>query len=170
MNPFIFAIDPGNIESGWAILNEILKPIEFGKTNNEALLEKIVTRNFKYPGAPHFAIEMVAHYGTGMPAGKTVFDTCVWIGRFWQVTGYIPHRRMDLPQGRENHALRQYEGKGRKHFPGASGQVRRKRNEKAPGLVLRGQQRCLERHCHRRGLSRYVPCAEPRTDVRMWEA
>ena len=94
MKPFIFAIDPGNIESGWAILDEILKPIEFGKTNNETLLEKIITHNFKYPDAPHFAIEMVAHYGTGMPAGKTVFDTCVWIGRFWQTTGYIPHRRM----------------------------------------------------------------------------
>lgn len=92
--PYIFAIDPGNIESGWAILNDILKPIEFGKTNNEILLEKIITHDFRYPGAPHFAIEMVAHYGLGMPAGKTVFDTCVWIGRFWQATGYIPNRKV----------------------------------------------------------------------------
>lgn len=27
-------------------------------------------------------LEMIGHYGTGMPAGKEVFDTCVWIGRF----------------------------------------------------------------------------------------
>lgn len=92
--PFIFAIDPGNVESGWAILNDILKPIEFGKTDNEVLLEKILSNDFQYPGAQHFAIEMVAHYGSGMPAGKTVFDTCVWIGRFWQVTGSIPHRKV----------------------------------------------------------------------------
>jgi hypothetical protein len=30
------------------------------------------------------AIEMIGHYGTGMPAGKEVFDTCVWIGRFME--------------------------------------------------------------------------------------
>lgn len=93
-NPLVFAIDPGNVENGWAILNEMLKPIEFGKTENEALLQRIITQNFRYPGAPHFAIEMVAHYGLGMPTGKTVFDTGVWIGRFWQVTGYIPNRRI----------------------------------------------------------------------------
>ena len=42
----------------------------------------------------NFAIEMIGHYGTGMPAGKTVFDTCVWIGRFterfFQIRGKEP--------------------------------------------------------------------------------
>lgn len=29
-------------------------------------------------------IEWIGHYGTGMPAGKDVFETCKWIGRFEQ--------------------------------------------------------------------------------------
>lgn len=81
----IFAIDPGNELSAYVVLNRYLKPIKFGKIANEDML--IVIRDtfsqFAYAGC-RFAIEMIGHYGTGMPAGKTVFDTCVWIGRFVQ--------------------------------------------------------------------------------------
>jgi hypothetical protein len=34
--------------------------------------------------AEELVMEMIGHYGTGMSAGKDVYDTCVWIGRFWQ--------------------------------------------------------------------------------------
>lgn len=84
----ILAIDPGNIESAYVLLDDNLKPIQFDKVDNEKLLEDLNMDRFfwdeklEHRDIENFAIEMVAHYGTGMPAGKEVFDTCVWIGRF----------------------------------------------------------------------------------------
>ena len=74
----IIGIDPGNIDSAYAVLDNDLRPIDFGKINNFKLLMKIQSRQFR--NADVFAIEMIASYG--MPVGATVFDTCVWIGRF----------------------------------------------------------------------------------------
>jgi hypothetical protein len=76
----LFAIDPGNIESGYAIVEmPDFRVFESGKIPNEDLLDKL------YPlrGTDLVAIEMIASYG--MPVGKDVFETCVWIGRFCQV-------------------------------------------------------------------------------------
>ena len=76
----IFAIDPGNKESGYALLAlPEFRLMDFGKVGNEELL-RIVP--FIAGQADSFAIEMVASYG--MPVGKDVFETCVWIGRFIQ--------------------------------------------------------------------------------------
>lgn len=96
----IFAIDPGNVFSGWAILNEELRPIESGKTENETLMKRIRDNDFCAP-IDHFVIEMVAHYGTGMPAGKEVFDTCVWIGRFWEMGLQVGFVHMQMIYRRE---------------------------------------------------------------------
>ena len=76
----ILAIDPGNTESAYAIVNlPDFQLLEFGKVDNHRLLQDVPV----YVGmADHFAIEMVASYG--MPVGKDVFETCVWIGRFVQ--------------------------------------------------------------------------------------
>lgn len=74
----IFAIDPGSVRSAYVVVDENLKPLNFGIIENKELLEIII--NFKHCD---FAIEMIASYG--MPVGKEVFDTCVWIGRFYQV-------------------------------------------------------------------------------------
>ncbi len=73
----ILAIDPGDIVSAYAVLDEKLKPVEFGIKDNEELLNMIPQIQ-----AEHFAIEMVASYG--MPVGKTTFETVFWIGRFWE--------------------------------------------------------------------------------------
>lgn len=74
----IFAIDPGNLESGYALINmPDFSLEEFGKENNEVLIDRLAGYRDK---ADVFAIEMVASYG--MPVGKDVFETCVWIGQF----------------------------------------------------------------------------------------
>ena len=76
----ILAIDPGNIESAYVLLDDDLKPIHLEKTDNNRLLEMIYVTDFKDKKVEYAAIEMVACYG--MAVGKEVFDTCVWIGRF----------------------------------------------------------------------------------------
>lgn len=80
----IFSLDPGNEYSAYSLLDEELKPIEFGKVTNYELLE-IIAKYYLINIDTPLVIEMIGHYGTGMPAGKTVFDTCVWIGRFTQL-------------------------------------------------------------------------------------
>lgn len=74
----ILAIDPGNIESGYAVINRFtLEPLDIGKIKNKELLRKIELGCFD--GIEDVAIEMIDSYG--MPVGKTVFETCVFIGR-----------------------------------------------------------------------------------------
>lgn len=74
----ILGIDPGNIESAYCLIDkETYKPIEFGKINNSDLEDYICTKKSNHL---KIIIEMVACYG--MAVGKTVFDTCVQIGRF----------------------------------------------------------------------------------------
>jgi hypothetical protein len=76
----ILAIDPGNIESGYAIIEmPDFKLLEFGKVKNEELLSMLTLIPYKIDTV---AIEMVQCLG--MAVGKDVFDTCVWIGRFVQ--------------------------------------------------------------------------------------
>lgn len=86
----ILSIDPGNTYSAYSILNNELRPVKFGKVLNDELLEiineiLILERQEDgtlKPNIKHVAIEMVASYG--MAVGKEVFETCVWIGRFYQ--------------------------------------------------------------------------------------
>lgn len=77
-NKIIFAIDPGNTQSGYALIQmPEFKLLDFGKVDNEKLLYSMFELS---ANATDFCIEMVASYG--MPVGKDVFETCVWIGRF----------------------------------------------------------------------------------------
>ncbi|NUO59031.1 MAG: hypothetical protein HOV78_20410 [Hamadaea sp.] len=77
----ILAIDPGNTESGYALINaHTRRPIEVGKIDNHELLADIRGDKAAFDDVEVFAIEMIASYG--MAVGKEVFETCVWIGRF----------------------------------------------------------------------------------------
>lgn len=79
---YIHAIDPGNEESAYIIYDkDNHKIVNKYLESNDKILTHL--REFSnYPDS-RFAVEMVASYG--MPVGKTVFETCVWIGRFVQV-------------------------------------------------------------------------------------
>lgn len=80
----ILAIDPGNTESGFALIDPITcRPIEVGKIPNEQLLDKLDRLDLGRTPINRVSIEMIKSYG--MPVGATVFETCVWIGRFAQV-------------------------------------------------------------------------------------
>lgn len=75
----IIAIDPGNIESAYCVIDsKTYKPLEFDKIKNETL--EVGFWNQKQYKIDKLVIEMIASYG--MAVGKEVFDTCVWIGRF----------------------------------------------------------------------------------------
>lgn len=71
----ILAVDPGTLESGWVILSG-RRVLYSGVSSNLDTLARVAA----WPHA--LAVEMIASYG--MPVGREVFETCVWIGRFVQ--------------------------------------------------------------------------------------
>lgn len=72
----ILAIDPGTAQSAFMQWNGAMW--EHGTVSNDELLVRLPDLS---SGSNLVAIEMIASYG--MPVGREVFDTCVWIGRFW---------------------------------------------------------------------------------------
>ncbi len=79
----ILAIDPGTDRSAWCDYSQEYG-IRFGTLQNFEMLPFL--RHYAEDGAaPDLAVEMVASYG--MPVGREVFETCVWIGRFIEAWG-----------------------------------------------------------------------------------
>lgn len=79
----ILAIDPGPVESAWVHYDsDEHRVVGCGIEGNEQRLSAL---RFNM-GCDLLAIEMIASYG--MAVGKSVFDTCVWIGRF--VQAWVP--------------------------------------------------------------------------------
>lgn len=75
----ILALDPGTDKTGWCLLLGD-RVVGSGVEPNDQMLAKVQAR-----GASTLAVEMIASYG--MPVGREVFETCVWIGRFVQAWG-----------------------------------------------------------------------------------
>lgn len=77
----VMAVDPGPVLSAYCVFDGE-RVLDAGKLPNEELLPILEA----YSGP--LAIEMIASYG--MAVGAEVFETCVWIGRFLQVSkGFV---------------------------------------------------------------------------------
>lgn len=74
----IMAIDPGDVDSGYVIM-EGYKPIKFGKLSNTELLN-IITLNAN--DLDMVVIEMIASYGKAV--GANVHETTFWVGQFYR--------------------------------------------------------------------------------------
>lgn len=86
MDRILIAIDPGNEQSGYVVVThngeEITGVIDKGKVYNSKIFKVLETyRNYE------LAVEMIASYG--MAVGKSVFETCVYIGRFQEYAGMV---------------------------------------------------------------------------------
>lgn len=78
----VLAIDPGDVASAYTLLDVAdCTPIAIGLVPNYELRELLQTSTL---AADVVAIEMIASYG--MPVGREVFETCVWIGRLFEST------------------------------------------------------------------------------------
>lgn len=92
----LLAIDPGSEESGYVVYDPGARAIlEHGIAANDVLLARCWKE--RDPAEQHhLAIEMVDVFGM---AGRTVFQTCVWIGRFieaWGAADYTTVTRHDV--------------------------------------------------------------------------
>ncbi len=104
----VIAIDPGSEESGYVIVDrDSYRVIDMGKEPNGEVLRIIRGALFEaleeHEGMPKVAIEMVASYG--MPVGREVFETCVWIGRFIEICNGFPVRLERIYRAEEKLAI-----------------------------------------------------------------
>jgi hypothetical protein len=83
-NEVVLAIDPGNIDTAYCTLRG-RNIVAFGKVPNALMLQILRNRGLKElniefikDSYDHVACEMICSYG--MPAGASLFDTCVFIG------------------------------------------------------------------------------------------
>lgn len=97
----ILAIDPGNEQSAYCMVERnTFRPMVFDKIQNTDLRE-IILDPYYQDKIGHCVIERVESYGMGV--GRTIFDTCIWTGRFLEAadmagipTSLIPRRDVKM--------------------------------------------------------------------------
>lgn len=72
----ILAIDPGPTHSAFVLFNDTIA--DHGHVPNPEMRQILIGRDYD-----RVACEMIASYG--MAVGASVFETCVWIGRFVEI-------------------------------------------------------------------------------------
>ena len=119
----VLAIDPGNIDSAYVLLHGDGRIKAFGKVPNAELVVVVRTGLYDYS-----CCEMICSYG--MPVGRSVFDTCVFIGQILTHspdTVLIPRLEVKLcvcrsPKANDSSIrtalLDLYGPPGKKHAPG----------------------------------------------------
>lgn len=84
----VIGIDPGNEQSAWAHVRDGAVIGTCNAVRNGELVQALRDGYFATLDVDFLAIEMIASYG--MPVGREVFETCLWIGRFmeaWHARG-----------------------------------------------------------------------------------
>jgi hypothetical protein len=77
----IFAVDPGEKQSAWVMLDDAGAIESHGKESNRAVM-RLVRYEAEKPLATTFAGEFPQ--ARGMPASNQLFTTILWLGRFVQ--------------------------------------------------------------------------------------
>jgi len=132
-------IDPGDIETGWALWDGE-RFLGGGVVENKYLLQELMNQDIPSLGGQHYnvlpdckvAIECIGTMSQGV--GRTIFDTCIWMGMFirdFQNQGVTPELilrsqiksvitgKPGAKDGDVNRALREQIGeKGTKKNPG----------------------------------------------------
>lgn len=76
----VLALDPGDTQTGYCFIDaETLRPIRFGKEDNQRVLLLVQLEAYDL-----LVSERVASYG--MAVGRSVFETCEWVGRYTQAS------------------------------------------------------------------------------------
>lgn len=80
----ILALDPGNKDTAFVLFDERERSIrDKGKVPNVEVASMLRTLSAN-PNYAVLAIENIQSFG--MPVGREIFDTCVWIGRFVEMS------------------------------------------------------------------------------------
>ena len=109
------SIDPGSEQSAFVLIDTLNnEPLFFDKLYNDEML--MILENRKYE---KLVIEMISSYG--MKVGSSVFETCVWVGRFIQkaVERGIPYEIIYRKDVKKHFGV-----KAKKDMPNADSQIR----------------------------------------------